>query len=144
MKNIVMILLFFSSLYSVNIDKIFENIDEVKIIQEKKKATKERVKYDPFSNIKKEEKREEKKKVVKVEKPKKRKKIIYQPIIELEAIFGKSAFINGKWYRVGDKIGKYKIIKIGRDSVSLKIGRRVKSLRLIDKERKFLKIRGAK
>ncbi len=34
------------------------------------------------------------------------------PVKEVVAIFGKEAFINGKWYKVGDKIGKAELIAI--------------------------------
>ena len=39
--------------------------------------------------------------------------------IKLEAIFNKQAKINSKWYAAGDKIYRYKIIKITKDEVQL-------------------------
>jgi len=46
----------------------------------------------------------------------------------LDAILNKSALINGKWYKVNDKIHGYKIIKIGLKSVTLKRHRKIKIL----------------
>ena len=44
----------------------------------------------------------------------------------LAAILNNSAFINGKWYKVGDMVGKYKLVEILDDSVLLKNGKKTK------------------
>jgi len=44
----------------------------------------------------------------------------------LAAILNNSAFINGNWYKVGDMVGKYKLIEIMDDSVLLKNGNKTK------------------
>ena len=40
--------------------------------------------------------------------------------LKLMAIINNSALINGKWYKVGDHIGNYKIVKVTLDEVTLK------------------------
>jgi hypothetical protein len=40
------------------------------------------------------------------------------PIQSVLGIFGDEAFINGKWYKVGAKVGEAKILAIGADSVT--------------------------
>lgn len=40
------------------------------------------------------------------------------PIKAVPGIFGDEAYIDGKWYKVGDRIGDAKIIAIGADSVT--------------------------
>ena len=44
----------------------------------------------------------------------------------LAAILNNSAFINGNWYKVGDMVGKYKLIEVMDDSVLLKNGKKTK------------------
>ena len=44
----------------------------------------------------------------------------------LTAIVNNSAFINGKWYKVGDRVGTFKLVDIMDDSVYLKDGKRTK------------------
>lgn len=41
----------------------------------------------------------------------------------LSAIINHSAFINGKWYKVGDSMSDYKIIEIGDTEVKLENGK---------------------
>ena len=89
------------------------------------------------------------KKVVK-EKPKKEKievkkvKVIKQPeeIYELTAILNNRAFINGKWYKVGSKIGTYTIKAMGERSVILKNIRGEKRLKIKEREKKFKMFKG--
>ena len=44
----------------------------------------------------------------------------------LTAILNNNAFINGKWYQVGDRVGTFKLVDIMDDSVYLKDGKRTK------------------
>ncbi len=89
------------------------------------------------------------KRVVK-EKPKEKKieikkvKIIKQPeeIYELTAILNNRAFINGKWYKVGSKIGTYTIKAMGERSVILKNIRGEKRLKIKEREKKFKMFKG--
>ncbi|NPA11540.1 MAG: hypothetical protein GXO62_04785 [Epsilonproteobacteria bacterium] len=37
--------------------------------------------------------------------------------VDIAAIFNDRVFINGKWYKTGEKIGGYKIVKINTESV---------------------------
>jgi len=41
-------------------------------------------------------------------------------IITLDAIINKSALINGKWYKINDKIGKYTLSSVERTTAILK------------------------
>ncbi len=58
----------------------------------------------------------------------------------LVAIINKKAFINGKWYKEGERIGKFKIKLIKKDSVVL-FGDRKKLLLDFISDKKILKIR---
>ncbi|MRJ03165.1 MAG: hypothetical protein GXO19_02195 [Epsilonproteobacteria bacterium] len=51
---------------------------------------------------------------------KRRKKIVFR----LESIFSNRARINGRWYRVGSKVGNYRLVAIGSRSVVLQRGNR--------------------
>lgn len=50
---------------------------------------------------------------------KKAKRIKLKPPFSLSAIINSSALINGKWYKVGDKVKRYKIMDIGKRSITL-------------------------
>ncbi len=58
----------------------------------------------------------------------------------LVAIINKKAFINGKWYKEGDRIGKFKIKLIKKDGVVL-LGNRKNLLLDFVNDKKILKIR---
>ncbi len=66
------------------------------------------VKYDPFY------------KAQKLLKKKKAKSFSGTLKLTLSAIYNERAYINGKFYKVGDKIEGYKIYKIGKNFVILK------------------------
>ncbi|WP_187647363.1 hypothetical protein [Nitrosophilus labii] len=67
------------------------------------------VKYDPFY------------KAQKLLKKKKKIKSVSRTLkLTLSAIYNERAYINGKFYKVGDKIEGYKIYKIGKNFVILK------------------------
>ncbi len=52
----------------------------------------------------------------KAKKPKKKSK----KGLKLQAVLNNSALINGRWYRLGDKVGSYRIVKITLTEVTLK------------------------
>ena len=88
------------------------------------------------------------KKVVK-EKPKekikvKKVKVKKQPekVYTLMAILNHRAFIDGKWYRVGSKLGIYTIKAIGDRSVILRDVRGEKILKIKEREKKFKMFKG--
>ena len=47
-------------------------------------------------------------------------------IYNLTGIMNNRAFINGKWLKVGNRVGRYKLIDVMEDSVYLKDGNRTK------------------
>lgn len=55
--------------------------------------------------------------------------------LKLSAIINNSALINGKWYKLGDKIDYYKIAKINNQSVTLKYKTRTRVLTTKSKEK---------
>lgn len=65
-------------------------------------------------------------------------KVIVEPTYTLSAILNHSVFINKKWYKKGDKIGKYRVIYIGKKSVVIKSKEKKKTLKL--KKRKHIKL----
>jgi len=54
------------------------------------------------------------------------------PIKSVMGIFGNEAFINGKWYKAGAKVGDAKIVAIGPDSVTTEWDGKEKVFRPID------------
>ena len=112
----------------INIDKILKKMKDFKKIE--KISTKIVLKYDPFfPNNKKEDK-------------KIKKNHIKQTAVEnykLKAILNQKAFINKKWYKIGDIIDSYKIDKIGSEKVLLVRGKKSKVLSLTS-PKKLLKI----
>ncbi len=56
----------------------------------------------------------------------------------LDAIFNNKAFINGKFYAAGDKIGEYTIKKVTKESVVLQNKKRIKILRLKQKQHQLI------
>ncbi|SFV67509.1 hypothetical protein MNB_SV-12-553 [hydrothermal vent metagenome] len=83
------------------------------------------------------EKKVEKK--IKIERPKIVKKTV---IHKLVAILNHSAFIDGKWYKVGNKVGVYTLTHIGIDSVTIKSEKESKRLVIPQREKKFKMFRG--
>jgi len=61
---------------------------------------------------------------------------------ELTAVLNHKAFINKKWYRIGDKIGSYRVNSIGNRSVILKNGSEVKRLIIEKRKKKFKMFKG--
>ena len=78
----------------------------------------------------------EKVKEVKVAEKVIRKEVVYR----LKAIMNHAAFIDEKWYKKGDKMGKYTIGYISSTSVTLKSKRGSKTLNLKKKTKSLIKI----
>ena len=86
----------------------------------------------------------------KVEEPKREKNennvSINQPIIieeenfVLGAVLNRRAFINGKWYRQGDRISNYKVGHVYSRRVLLKSSEGNKQLKLKKKKKSFIKL----
>ena len=53
-------------------------------------------------------------------------KVVSSDDLVLKGIMNNSAFINGHWVKIGEKIGKFKLVDIMDDSVYLKDGNRSK------------------
>jgi len=66
------------------------------------------------------------------------KKIVIEPVYELEAVLNNVAFINKKWYKRGSKLGLYKVGYISKISVTLESEHGNKTLSL--KKKKFMKL----
>jgi len=52
--------------------------------------------------------------------------VIKEEVFNLKGIMNNSAFINGKWVKIGEKIGSFELVDIMDDSVYLKDGNRTK------------------
>ena len=79
------------------------------------------------------------KKIIKKAKtPKKtaKKRVYYK----LYSIFNNRAKINGRWYRLGSKVGSYRLVSIGSDSVLLRNKYRQLRLFLSKRKRKLIQI----
>lgn len=55
----------------------------------------------------------------------KKRRVYTSKKFKLKAIINNSALINGRWYKIGDKIGGYTVEKITLKEVTLKRGKRV-------------------
>ena len=71
-------------------------------------------------------------------------KAIKRKVVEhhLTAILNHAAFIDGKWYKVGDKIGSFTLISINYDSVDLKSKKEQKKLSIKKEKRKIILNKG--
>jgi len=77
-----------------------------------------------------------KKESVKVNGVVKKVEVVYT----LKAILNKAAFIDGKWYKQGDKLGSYKVGHVSSDSVLLKSSNGNKKLSLKKRKKNFIKL----
>jgi len=115
---------------------IIENIEHVKEVQQNRVNIKKKINYDPFNTIKEVVNKQDSKKIkMKLKKKRvryRKRKIIEREII-IKAIFGKSVFINNRWYREGQKIGSYHINEIANKTIILQRGRKIKEISLIKK-----------
>jgi len=80
----------------------------------------------------------EKKEPVKVKKVAKVARV--EKVYNLKAILNQAVFIDGKWYKEGDKLGRYKVGHISSDSVVLKSANSNKKLSLKKKKKSFIKL----
>jgi len=94
---------------------------------------------NPFAIVEKIVEKKEVKEEIKIQKP-----IVVIPTesYKLTAVLNHAGFINKKWYREGDKIGSYKVIHIGKISVTLKRGDEFKRLAIPKREKKFKLFKG--
>jgi len=80
----------------------------------------------------------------KKESPVKAKKVAQVLRVEevhtLKAILNKAAFIDGKWYKQGDKLGSYKVGHVSSNSVVLKSSSGNKTLSLKKRKKNFIKL----
>jgi len=124
-------LLWSGSLSSAEITNMISKIKEERVgISLKKLDSTE----NPFI-LKRRKAKEPNKKVEKSE-----KKVYTETEYVLKAILNHSAFINKKWYKVGSKLGSYRISYIGRKSVTLKSENGNKILSLKKKKKKFIRL----
>jgi len=72
---------------------------------------------NPFAIVEKVVAKQEVKQEIKIQKP---IAVVSTESYEMTAVLNHAGFINKKWYRVGDKIGTYKVIHIGKSSATLK------------------------
>jgi len=66
------------------------------------------------------------------------KEVYVEPTYSLDAILNHKAFINNKWYKKGSKLDQYKIIYIGKKTVTLKSSEKKRVLSL--KKKKYIKL----
>ena len=107
-----------------DIDRLIEKVKEPRPGLPKEMIRKLK---NPFVSEKKIEK------IVKIVKKKPKRKGMR---LSLTSIFGNKARINGRWYRVGDKVGGYRLVHIGSNYVILKQGKRTLRLYLGKKRSK--------
>jgi len=61
---------------------------------------------------------------------------------ELTAILNHAAFINKKWYKVGEELGSYRVEYIGKEHVTLGNKREKKQLNIPKNKKKFKMFKG--
>jgi hypothetical protein len=61
--------------------------------------------------------------------------------LNLTAILNHAAFINKRWYKMGDKVGSYRVGYVSRHSVTLRSANGDKTLRLKKRNRNFIKLK---
>ena len=138
MKKIITTFVLLSSYIwatSISPDKITKMINEIKEERRGIDIKKLDLTVNPFTmvEVKKREENLTKEKPIEI-----KKEVTVEKIYKLEAILNHAVFINNKWYKKGDKIDFYKLVYIGKDSVTLQSsqGRKVLSL----KKKKHIKL----
>jgi len=63
-----------------------------------------------------------------------------EKVYTLKAILNKAAFIDGKWYKQGDRLGNYKIGHVSSNTVVLKSSNGNKKLTLKKRKKSFIKL----
>ncbi|CAA6809276.1 MAG: Unknown protein [uncultured Sulfurovum sp.] len=66
--------------------------------------------------------------------------VVVEVVYTLKAILNKAAFIDKKWYKLGDSIGDYKVSHISSSSVVLKNESTTRILSLEKKKNQFIKL----
>jgi len=94
---------------------------------------------NPFAIVEKVVAKQEVKQQIKIQKP---IAVVPTESYEMTAVLNHAGFINKKWYRVGDKIGSYKVIHIGKSSATLKRGNEFKRLSIPKRVKKFKLFKG--
>ncbi len=136
MKKVYIMAMFASSLLSagsLSSEEITNMISKIKEERAGIAISKLENTENPFIIVKKEKavKVAEKKVIEAV-----RKEIDYQ----LHAILNHAAFINGKWYKKGSKLGNYRITYIGKKSVDLTSKEGAKTLSIKKRKKQFIKL----
>ncbi len=122
MKKAIFAAILITKTFSLDIESLIKKIENLEKIKEKEPIAK--IEYDPFfPDIQK----------------KKTKNFKVKKTLKLEAILNKTAFINGKWRREGEKVEGFEIIKINKDKVFLKKDKKRVILRLFYPS--FLKVK---
>lgn len=65
-------------------------------------------------------------------------------VYTLHAILNNAAFINKKWYKKGDKLGRYHIVSIGKKSVHISSKSGSKTLTMKKRKNQFIKLNKGK
>ncbi len=122
MKKALFTAILITKIFSLDIEHLIKKIENLEKVKEKEPIAK--IKYDPFfPDIQK----------------KKTKHFKAKKTLKLEAILNKTAFINGKWRKEREKVEGFEIIKIDKDKVLLKKGKKRVILRLFYPS--FLKVK---
>ena len=120
MKKIALLALFIS--INLNAELSIEQIDNMVNKIQQKRISKRNIDYrnvpSPFILIKKDE--NDKKAVV--------SSLTKELSLKLNAIINDTAFINGRWYKVGESVNDYNITKIDDRKVELKKGKNTMEL----------------
>jgi len=140
-KNIIKLLLL--PILSLEINSSTLSHVEIKTMVEKTKHRREGIDTsilenmpNPFAIKEVEEKKVVEKVIAKIVK----KKVVV--VHTLTAILNHAAFIDGKWYKVGDKVGTFTLVSIDYDSVNLKSKTEQKKLSIKKEKRKFILNKG--
>jgi hypothetical protein len=136
--TIILLLLLSTQLFSNELAWVDEQIEAIKLPRkgiDNKKIAKLK---DPFIYLKKKKgktKRRSTYRGTKYSKSGAKKVRAYSSKISLEAILNKSALINGKWYREGEKVYGYKLEKVNLKTVLLTKGKKQLLLSTVSKSK---------
>ena len=146
MKNLFKITLFLLSLNLVanELEWVDQQINAIKPPRAGISQSKINLSENPFIFLDKKGKKSLKKRSVSKRKYVKKNKYVTSaaseekaPSLSLDAIINKSALIDGKWYKVNTKVGKYLITNINKANVTLSYKQRNYSLSTRSKNRKL-------
>ena len=143
MKKLTLFLMLLTSLLVANdLSWVDEQVDAIKPPRSGERNSNINKISDPFIFLKKNGYDANKKNTKKSVKPNKTrsltgdstiKPVFSNSMFRLAMIINNSALINSKWYKVGDWINKYKIIKISKSSVTLKQNSIIKVISTVTK-----------